>query len=259
MEERKEIEEKIIQFLRQNPHGATGSEIAKHLGMNRVTVAKYLEVLRAEGLIDYKQVGRTKIWYLNEDIATVEVLKGRKDILKVLKRKDDNSLIILGGDLEFVLLPIEFIPDLYIEILKSLENGGEIIKNIGRRLGRQLVHIAEIYTGIKPLNLSGKHLESFIKQLVVFFLNLGWGKLKDFVFNPRKKELIVILEHSKIVDSLKEVEDPVLKKLKDKPVCYFLQGVFQGIMEAIYPDIFTSEERKCKFRGDEYCEFIVSI
>ncbi len=258
MENRKEIEEKIIQFLRQNPHGATGSEIAKYLGMNRVTVAKYLEVLRAEGLIDYKQVGRTKIWYLNEDIATVEVLKGRKDILKVLKRKEDNSLVILGGDLEFVILPTEFIPDLYIELFKSLENAEGVIRNIGRRLGRQLVHLSEIYTGVKPANLSGRHLENFVKQLIIFFLNLGWGKLKDIVFNYKKKELIVVVENSKIADSLKEVEDPVLTKLKGKPVCYLLQGVFLGIMEAIFPDVFNVEERKCIYKGDEYCEFVVS-
>jgi len=126
--ERKKIEERIINFLKQSTHGATGSEIAKFLGLNRVTVSKYLDVLRAEGLIDYKQIGRTKIWFLNEDIAILELIRSDKDLLKYIRKKNGNY--ILGNEIHIILTPSEFFSNLYIEALK--EGNENLLKNIGK-------------------------------------------------------------------------------------------------------------------------------
>ncbi len=53
---------RILKILQSAPAGAQTEEIADRLGLTRHTVAKYLEVLRAEGKIHFHKVGRSKLW-----------------------------------------------------------------------------------------------------------------------------------------------------------------------------------------------------
>ena len=52
----------ILEILKAAPAGLQTEKLAKQLGLTRHTVAKYLEVLRAEGKIHYTKIGRTKLW-----------------------------------------------------------------------------------------------------------------------------------------------------------------------------------------------------
>jgi len=255
-EERKVIEEKIITLLKQNPHGMTTSDIARALGMNRITVAKYLEVLKAEGIVDYKQIGKMKVWFLNEDFAILEILKSGKDYIKMLRRGNDGS-ITLANEIEMFVVPSEFMLNLLIELIKNTENYDKILLNVGRKIGRQMVHIYEIYSGIKISSL--KNFKNILQSLADFFLKGGWGILKDFVLNERRKDLIVIVENSRIPDALRGINDPALKKIENKPICYILLGFFMGLMEAVFNDYFRGEERKCLFKGDPYCGFYIYL
>lgn len=67
-----EIEKKIVSFVKKSPLGVTSSELAKYLDINRMTLAKYLEIIKARALIDFKQLGMVKLWYvplnINRDI-----------------------------------------------------------------------------------------------------------------------------------------------------------------------------------------------
>ncbi len=60
-----EIKGKIIEMLESSRIGASSSEIAKKIGHNRVTVSKYLEIMKAHNLIDYEDVAQAKLWTLN--------------------------------------------------------------------------------------------------------------------------------------------------------------------------------------------------
>jgi GNAT superfamily N-acetyltransferase len=71
-------------------------EVGEKLGLTRHTVAKYLEVLRAEGKIHYSKVGRTKLWKDLSASLTVKLL-GTEDLEEILNIADkiervDNSL-----------------------------------------------------------------------------------------------------------------------------------------------------------------------
>ena len=43
-----------------------GLEISKAIGMNRVTLSKYLGILFAEGIIGQKHVGNAIVWFVQE-------------------------------------------------------------------------------------------------------------------------------------------------------------------------------------------------
>lgn len=58
----KDLQAQILKILKASPSGLQMEELAEKMGLTRHTIAKYLEVLRAEGKIHYHKVGRTKLW-----------------------------------------------------------------------------------------------------------------------------------------------------------------------------------------------------
>jgi DNA-binding IclR family transcriptional regulator len=59
------VSEKVLELLRQvYPLDLSIKEIARRLGVSRVTVSKYVAVLEAEGRVECRVVGRAKLYRL---------------------------------------------------------------------------------------------------------------------------------------------------------------------------------------------------
>jgi len=61
-----EIRSKILDFLSTKRIGASSSQISKSIGHNRITVTKYLEILKAQKQIDYEGIAQAKLWSINK-------------------------------------------------------------------------------------------------------------------------------------------------------------------------------------------------
>jgi ribosomal protein S18 acetylase RimI-like enzyme len=63
-------------------------ELSERLNLTRHTVAKYLEVLRAEGKVHYSKIGRTKLWTDRSAAITIRFLgmDDLEDILRIQER-----------------------------------------------------------------------------------------------------------------------------------------------------------------------------
>lgn len=59
-----DTENKIVKFVKESPIGVTSSEIARYLNVNRMTITKYLAVIKEKALIDFKQLGMAKLWFV---------------------------------------------------------------------------------------------------------------------------------------------------------------------------------------------------
>ena len=59
-----EIREKIISVLDDTVSGMSGMEISEKIGVNRITMSKYLKVFAAEGLLRQKNIGNVTLWFL---------------------------------------------------------------------------------------------------------------------------------------------------------------------------------------------------
>jgi methanogenic corrinoid protein MtbC1 len=59
-----EIRQKLISILKDNDTGMSGIEISEKLGVNRITMAKYLKVFAAERLLRQKNIGNVTLWFL---------------------------------------------------------------------------------------------------------------------------------------------------------------------------------------------------
>jgi hypothetical protein len=59
-----EIREKLISILDGAVSGMSGVEISEKMGINRITMSKYLKVFAAEGLLRQKNIGNVTLWFL---------------------------------------------------------------------------------------------------------------------------------------------------------------------------------------------------
>ena len=57
-------ENKIVDFIKKSPLGVTSNDIARYIGLNRMTMTKYLAIIKERALIDFKQFGMAKLWYI---------------------------------------------------------------------------------------------------------------------------------------------------------------------------------------------------
>ncbi len=78
------IQEQVLKTLKASKSGLQMEEVAEKLGLTRHTIAKYLEVLRAEGKIHYSKIGRTKLWRDVSAAITVKML-GMDDLEDILR------------------------------------------------------------------------------------------------------------------------------------------------------------------------------
>lgn len=62
------IKEKLVDVLSGSKTGLSGVELSEKLGLNRVTMTKYLKIFAAEELIRQKNVGNVTLWYVDEGI-----------------------------------------------------------------------------------------------------------------------------------------------------------------------------------------------
>ncbi len=89
------IQTQILKIFQDSNTGLQIEEIAEKLRLTRHTVAKYLEILRAEGRVHYNKIGRTKLWKVLS-AAVVTRLLGMDDLEEILRiaetiEREDNS------------------------------------------------------------------------------------------------------------------------------------------------------------------------
>jgi len=58
------VEKNIVEFIKKSQLGVSSSDIAHFLGLNRMTITKYLAIIRQKALVDFKQFGMAKLWYI---------------------------------------------------------------------------------------------------------------------------------------------------------------------------------------------------
>jgi two-component system, OmpR family, alkaline phosphatase synthesis response regulator PhoP len=74
MKNNNNIKEKIIEFLKTKEIGASANEISKKIGHNRITITKYLEIMKASKIIDYEEIAQAKLWKINIDNINPKIL-----------------------------------------------------------------------------------------------------------------------------------------------------------------------------------------
>ena len=63
-----DVKFRLIKLLHSSKSGVSGVEVSDKLGINRVTMSKYLNKFAAEGTITQKDIGNLNLWFVDDDI-----------------------------------------------------------------------------------------------------------------------------------------------------------------------------------------------
>lgn len=130
---RKELSD-IKDALKKNPRGMTVMQIAKAIGMNRHSVAKYLDMLVVSGYADMRAFGPSKVYYPLQRLPISSMLSLSTDLILILDREmgiinvNDpfleytgiKRIDILNKSIEYFSFPLEFKPSIIPSIRKAL-------------------------------------------------------------------------------------------------------------------------------------------
>jgi DNA-binding response OmpR family regulator len=153
-----EIRKKILEFLSTTKIGASACEIAKAIGHNRVTVTKYLEIMRAHKLLAYEGVAQAKLWYIT-------------------KKTDKPTILIVDDEPHIVeLVCLSLIPDKY-HLVRS--NGGlDALEKVSRE-SPDLVILDLMMPGVSGHEVCRKLKENALTQAIPIIILSAKGEIDD--------------------------------------------------------------------------------
>jgi PAS domain S-box-containing protein len=147
---------RIKELLKNNPHGMNVTEIARDIGMNRLSAAKYLEMLVISGHIDVKAFGSSKVFYLSQRLPISAMLSLSSDFIIILDKDlrvinvndrfleftDMSRAEILYKKLETLSFPIKFDPPITTSVVTAL--GGKELSVEGSYKKKDQEHLFNI-------------------------------------------------------------------------------------------------------------------
>ncbi|OGX07661.1 MAG: hypothetical protein A2Z88_00770 [Omnitrophica WOR_2 bacterium GWA2_47_8] len=125
-----EAEKTLLDHLLLHPQGASISDIAIASGHTRATVAKYLERMKAQGKVEYRDVGKSKLWTSSQSHKKILVAEDDAPIrrlISVILGKENYGIIEAADGEEALEKVSEEMPDLILlDVMMPKMNGYEV-------------------------------------------------------------------------------------------------------------------------------------
>src|SRR5918998_3936525 len=132
-----EIKHKIIDVLQSaGGTGLSGVELADRIGINRMTITKYLDVMHAMGLLKKKKIGNVNIWFVQIGVGDIEfpinyVQVQQKLISSILAGDEDIARRILLSVMNSNVDQVKVMTDVIVpavNTISELYNRGKLNK-----------------------------------------------------------------------------------------------------------------------------------
>lgn len=124
----------ILEYLQKHGEGASTSDISEETGHTRATVAKYLEMLKLRGKVDYREVGKAKLWVLAQNRKKILIAEDESHIrrlIAVILGNEDYELMEAADGLEALEKVSDTMPDLVIlDIMMPKMDGMKVCQQI---------------------------------------------------------------------------------------------------------------------------------
>ncbi len=133
-----EIKNKILNFLRSKKLGASSNEIARNIKHNRITVTKYLGILKANDYLTCEGFAQAKLWRISDKKDTPLVLvvddePNVVDLISLSLTPEKYSVIKAYSGLDAIDRAYQEVPDLIIlDIMMPGVDGYEVCRRLKR-------------------------------------------------------------------------------------------------------------------------------
>jgi methanogenic corrinoid protein MtbC1 len=121
-----EIKRKIIDVLQSaGGTGLSGVELADRIGINRMTVTKYLDVMQAMGLLKKKKIGNVNIWFAELGVADIEfpinyIQVQQRLISSILGGDEDHARRILLSVMNSIVDQVRVLTDVIVPAVNTI-------------------------------------------------------------------------------------------------------------------------------------------
>jgi len=121
-----EIKHKIIDVLQSaGGTGLSGVELADRIGINRMTVTKYLDVMHAMGLLKKKKIGNVNIWFAQIGVADIDfpinyIQVQQKLISSILAGDEDHARRILLSVMNSSVDQVRVLTDVIVPAVNTI-------------------------------------------------------------------------------------------------------------------------------------------
>jgi hypothetical protein len=151
-----QIKFRLIKLLRDSTTGISGVEISERLGINRVTMTKYLNVFEAEGIIAEKSIGNVNLWLVHEGI---EQLQFPDDYFQVQEKYIDYTIKCseyavcnlirncMNSEVNVIRLMTEVILPTIPQIQKHFDEGkiGKVEEQLMKNIISKSIHVVNLH------------------------------------------------------------------------------------------------------------------
>ena len=121
-----EIKRKIIDILQSaGGTGLSGVELADRIGINRMTITKYLDVMHAMGLLKKKKIGNVNIWFAQIGVGDIEfpinyIQVQQKLISSILAGDEDHARRILLSVMNSDVDQVRVVTDVMLPVVNTI-------------------------------------------------------------------------------------------------------------------------------------------
>lgn len=138
-----EAEKDITGLLDNSPQGASTSDISKATGHTRATIAKYLEMMKLQGKVSLREVGKAKVWVLAKKTKKILIAEDENHIrrlVRVILGKEEYEIIEAKDGREALEKVSSEMPDLIIlDLMMPKIDGIEVCRQLkGNALTRKI-------------------------------------------------------------------------------------------------------------------------
>lgn len=164
-----EIKQKLVDILANSKTGLSGIEISEKLGVNRVTMSKYLNMFATEGMIGQKNIGNVNLWFLEEGTEQFEFPADyfrvkTKYLELVTQRSETQSYNLIRNCIHSNATTSKIIFEIILPAIQSLHElyeQGKIGKSESKLLGKI------ISNSIQILNLINSNIDERKNVMII--------------------------------------------------------------------------------------------
>lgn len=229
----KELQKKVLGLLEDSPSGLTTSEIAEGVGVNRMTMGKYLEMVQLMGAIKSKKVGPANLWFIPKEIVVIKnyVRDSLHPVVEMMVKGEKTPLPSLWDEFQLMFFKVSKMG------LSVNGSANYIFYEIGRGISKEVLH----------KYIKGITIEGIMESTVSTFNRLNIGKLKLDTYH--KDRILFNLCKGPACSGI-----PVA----NAPLCHIEAGLIAGVIDTKFPGVCV-KEIKCSGLKDNLCQFEVSI
>jgi len=179
-----DTENKIVDFIKKSPLGVTSNDIARYLGLNRMTMTKYLAIIKEKALIDFKQFGMAKLWYIPVNLTKESFFS--KIISSIAFKMPENEFkelsetvgISLGEEINQMYLKFNGVEKLSIDQISNAyeDIGKKLGGNFKSKLGSDKISVEILRQPFEQSNVKAMNRLLSAVFAKIAALNLGYAR-----------------------------------------------------------------------------------